>query len=96
VLSELAICAARGRAARFAGSDDAPGEPKMVSLAQAPRAGTTPMDYYEELGLSRSATDADIKKACVPGAPGSRSHPPRSSIAADSSVGASRVVNSPR
>ena len=24
------------------------------------------MDYYEELGLSRSATDMDINKACVP------------------------------
>ena len=24
------------------------------------------MDYYEELGLSRSATDIDINKACVP------------------------------
>lgn len=24
------------------------------------------MDYYDELGVSRSATDVDIKKACVP------------------------------
>ena len=24
------------------------------------------MDYYDELGLTASATDLDIKKACVP------------------------------
>lgn len=33
------------------------------------------MDYYEELGLARSATDIDIKKACVPDAPLRRDHP---------------------
>jgi hypothetical protein len=33
------------------------------------------MDYYEELGLARSATDIDIKKACVPEPPSRRDHP---------------------
>ena len=39
------------------------------------RARPIAMDYYEELGLARSATDIDIKKACVPDAPSRRDHP---------------------
>ena len=37
------------------------------ALTVWPRArSTSRMDYYDELGLTASATDLDIKKACVP------------------------------
>ena len=39
---------------------------KTGSRHSTVRGARAPMDYYEELGLSRSATDIDINKACVP------------------------------
>ena len=50
-----------------------PTHPRVVRQADRPSTHSTMssahVDYYKTLGISKSATDDEIKKAYVPGAP---------------------------